>query len=113
MVQKVLKNLLVLLIICNLTMLNFIFVGVNVVSYAEDGNNTVKFNAEMHEEENLLLSISVPNSSSDLYNGVITLKEGESNFKFATIQNSQYIKLIEDRKVVLNTISAGKNANIN
>ena len=111
MKNKILKILTVLTLLTVLTMTNFIYIGMELVSYAVDGNDTVNFNAQLNEGENLLLSINAPNSS-DLYNGVITLKEGESNFKFATSQNSQYIKVVEDRKIVLNTIGAGTNTNI-
>ena len=111
MKNKILKILTVLTLLTVLTITNFIYIGKELVSYAVDGNDTVNFKAQLNEGENLLLSINAPNSSN-LYNGVITLKEGESNFKFATSQNSQYIKVVEDRKIVLNTISAGTNANI-
>ena len=111
MKNKILKIVTVLTLLSVLTMTNFIYVGTELISYAVDGNDTVEFNAELNEGENVLLSINAP-SVSDFYNGVITLREGESNFKFARNQSNQYVKSIEDKRIILNTISAGTRAQI-
>ena len=111
MKNKILKIVTVLTLLSVLTMTNFIYVGTELISYAVDGNDTVEFNAELNEGENVLLSINAP-SVSDFYNGVITLREGESNFKCARNQSNQYVKSIEDKRIILNTISAGTRAQI-
>ncbi len=113
MKNKILKVLTVLTLLTVLTMTNFIYVSAGLISYAVDGIDTVEFSAEINQGENISLGLNVPNSS-DFYNGKITLREGECNFKFARNQSNQYVKEINKNgnEITLNTISAGTNAKI-
>ena len=88
--SKILKVLTVVLLLALLTMPNFIYVGVGLVSYAESSTATshqnVEFDAELKEGDILSLSVNVKREG--YFNGEITLED--SNFTFDTTQTNQY-----------------------
>lgn len=112
MKNKILKILTVLVLLTTLTMTNFIYVGVGVVSYATSNITTnhenVEFDAQLKEGNILSLLISV--KKEGYFNGEIALEN--SNFSFVTDQSNHYINKIETNKIVLNQLNAGTTAQI-
>ena len=112
MERKLLKIVTVVLLLALLTMPNFIYVGMGLVSYAVSSTATshqnVEFGAELKERNILSLSVNVKREG--YFNGEITLEN--SNFSFETEQTNSYINKIESNKIVLNQINAGTTAQI-
>ena len=112
MSKKILKVLTVVLLLALLTMPNFIYVGVGLVSYAESGTATshqnVEFDAQLKEGD--MLSISINVKKEGYFNGEITLEN--SNYTFDTETTNEYINNIESNKIKLSQINAGTNAKI-
>lgn len=105
---KIFKTITAILILMALTMTNFIYVGVGLVSYAESNvatnNQNVEFGAQISDGKlNLELSVK----KDGYFNGTIELSD--SNFKLKS-SNSEYINQVEDNKITLNQINAGTTA---
>ena len=105
---KIFKTITAILILMALTMTNFIYVGVGLVSYAESNvatnNQNVEFGAQINNGKlNLELSVK----KDGYFNGTIELSD--SNFKLKS-SNSEYINQVEDNKITLNQINAGTTA---
>lgn len=113
MKNKILKIMTVILLLVTLTVTNFIYVGVGLVSYAESNITTnhenVEFEAKLKEDNILSLLISV--KKEGYFNGEITLEN--SNFSFVVDQKNNYINKIEENKLILNQLNAGGTAEIN
>ena len=109
--SKVFKIVVAILLVMTLTMVNFIYVGAGLVSYAAEKVSTnhknVEFTAELKNENTLNLQISVKNEG--YFNGEITLEN--SNFKLKNSQ-SEYVNKVEENKIFLNQINAGTVAQI-
>ena len=109
--NKVFKIVVAILLVMTLTMVNFIYVGAGLVSYAAEKVSTnhknVEFTAELKNENTLNLQISVKNEG--YFNGEITLEN--SNFKLKNSQ-SEYVNKVEENKISLNQINAGTVAQI-
>lgn len=110
MKSKLLKIITVIMLLSVLTLTNFIYIGMELVSYAVDGvstnNQNVEFDVNLKEEN--VLSITINVKKEGYFNGEITLEN--SNFIFDTNQTNSYINKIESNKLVLNQINAGTNA---
>lgn len=111
MKSKILKTMVVILILVSLTLVNFVYVGAGIVSYAASENETnhknVEFTANLKDEKTLSLEIGVKNEG--YFNGEINLKD--SNFKLKN-SNSGYVNKLEENKIVLNQLNAGTKAQI-
>ena len=127
MKNKVLKISIAIVLIMTLTMANFIFLALNVVSYAVDGIVTNHKNVEFEtyfkdengkkvgtferiagdEEESLYISINV--KKEGYFNGAIELKNAEIDF---INTKSEYVNKLEGNKMYLNQINAGTSAEI-
>ncbi|MGN1297254.1 MAG: SdrD B-like domain-containing protein [Clostridia bacterium] len=112
MKNKILKLLTVILVLATLTATNFIYVGVELVSYATSNiatnHQNVEFDAQLKEGNILSLQINV--KKEGYLNGEIALED--SNFSFVTDQSNNYINKIETNKIVLNQLNAGATAQI-
>ena len=133
MKEKLLKNLLVILLIFSLTMVNFIFVSVNMVTYAADlltqdsktNNANVKFipyfkndNGErvsslnaIINAENLKLCAEITVEKGYLTNGKIEITDSNFNLK-QTNELSNSISSINGNTINLNTINSGDKVEI-
>ena len=105
---KIFKTITAILLLMVLTMTNFIYVGVGLVSYAESNvatnNQNVEFGAQIvNGKLNLELSVK----KDGYFNGTIELSD--SNFKLKS-SNSEYINQVEEGKITLNQINAGTTA---
>ena len=111
MKSKILKTMVVILILVSLTLVNFVYVGAGIVSYAASENETnhknVEFTANLKDEKTLSLEIGVKNEG--YFNGEINLKD--SNFKLKN-SNSGYVNKLEENKIILNQLNAGTKAQI-
>lgn len=109
--NKVFKIAIAILLIMTLTMVNFIYVGAGIISYAAEDISTnhknVEFTANLKNENTLTLQVSVKNEG--YFNGEVTLEN--SNFKLKNSQ-SEYVNKVEDNKISLNQINAGTVAQI-
>ena len=125
MKEKLLKNLLVILLILSLTMVNFIFVSVNMVSYAADlltqdsktNNTNVKFipffkdengervysKSEIINSENLKLYMEIAVEKGYLTNGKIEITDSNFNLK-KTEELSDSINSIQGNTINLKQI---------
>lgn len=132
MIKKVLKVLIIVSIIITLTMANFIAIGVNMVSYAEDiltqevktNHKNVEFSAYFKNEkgdklkstektinnEDTKLFIDVEVKQEGYFNGEISLDSGNFNIKNEKL--SEGIEKIENNKITLNQINAGQKVTI-
>ncbi|MEE0866116.1 MAG: SdrD B-like domain-containing protein [Clostridia bacterium] len=112
MSRKIFKLIIVVLLLALITMPNFIYVGIGLVSYAESSTATshqnVEFDAQLKQGD--ILSISINVLKEGYFKGEITLEN--SNFIFDTTQTNQYINKIEANKIYLNQINVGTNAQI-
>lgn len=112
MKNKILKVLTVILVLATLTLTNFIYVGVGLVSYATTNivtnHQNIEFDAQLKEGNILSLQINV--KKEGYFNGEIALEN--SNFNFVTDQSNNYINKIETNKIVLNQLNAGVTAQI-
>ena len=112
MKNKILKFVTVILVLATLTLTNFIFVGVELVSYAASSiatnHQNIEFDAQLKEGDILSLQINV--KKEGYFNGEIALED--SNFSFATDQSNNYINKIEANKIVLNQLNANTTAQI-
>lgn len=124
---KILQKLLAITNILTLTMVNFIFLGTSIVSYAADtitaqsstNHKNVSFEAYFKDENggkiytnkaqisstDVKLYVNIEVKQEGYFNGQISL--GNSNFKINSTTSNQYINKIEDNKIVLNQINAG------
>ena len=131
MKEKLLKKMLVIALIFSLTMVNFLFVGFNMVSYAADvltqssstNNKNVEFTAYFKndtgekvyskdetinaEDLKLYMEISV---KEGYFNGKVELKE--SNFTIKPEKLSDSINSIQGNTINLNQINAGDKVEI-
>ena len=109
--SKVFKIVVAILLVMTLTMVNFIYVGAGIVSYAAEDISTnhrnVEFTTELKNENTLTLQINVKNEG--YFNGEVTLEN--SNFRLKSSQ-SEYVNKVEDNKITLNQINAGTVAQI-
>ena len=109
--SKVFKIVVAILLVMTLTMVNFIYVGAGIVSYAAEDISTnhrnVEFTTELKNENTLTLQINVKNEG--YFNGEVTLEN--SNFRLKSSQ-SEYVNKVEDNKISLNQINAGTVAQI-
>ena len=132
MIKKVLKVLIIVSIIITLTMANFIAIGVNMVSYAEDiltqevktNHKNVEFSAYFKNEkgeklkstektinnEDTKLFIDIEVKQEGYFNGEISLDSGNFNIKNEKL--SEGIEKIENNKISLNQINAGQKVTI-
>ena len=113
MKSKIAKLITVLLLLITLTMINFIYVGIGIVSLAAENTVTshknIEYTAEIKNENLLTLTVNVKNEG--YFNGEIILND--SNFIFKrVVNNSEYINKIEENRIILNQINAGSMANI-
>ncbi len=122
MKSKVLKILVVMLLLITLTSTNFILVGSNLISYAQDGIGTNHQNVEFQAyfkneegkkvatlgksvtEEEIFLYLQIGVKREGYLNGQITINN--SNFKLVD-SDSSYIKKIEGNTLYLNQINVG------
>lgn len=121
MKNKVLKSALIILLLVVITMADFMLVGKELITYAlknmENSTNhenvefAVYFKTEEGEKSNIdyemnsdemKLYIKVAVENEGCFDGVITLED--SNFKFKQEKASEYIKVIEENRIVLNSI---------
>ena len=111
MKQKILKIVTVIMLLITLTMINFIYVGNGLISYAASNTQTnhqnIEFKAELKDENILSLEINV--QKEGYINGEITLDS--SNFKLKETE-STYVNKVEDNIIKLNQINAGTVAKI-
>ena len=109
MKSKIIKLVTVMLLLITLTMINFVYVGVGLVSLAAENISTnhrnIEYIAELKSENLLTLSVTVKNEG--YFNGEITLENSNFNFKNST---SEYVNKIEENKITLNQINAGSTA---
>ena len=109
--SEVFKIVVAILLVMTLTMVNFIYVGAGIVSYAAEDISTnhrnVEFTTELKNENTLTLQINVKNEG--YFNGEVTLEN--SNFRLKSSQ-SEYVNKVEDNKISLNQINAGTVAQI-
>lgn len=127
MKEKLLKKMLVMSLIFSLTMVNFLFVGFNMVSYAADiltqssttNNKNVEFTAyfkddngervyskdEIINAEDLKLYMEISVKNEGYFNGKVEVKE--SNFTIKPEKLSDSINSIEGNTINLNQINAG------
>ena len=132
MKEKLLKKLLVVMLILNLTMVNFVFVGASMVSYAEDAltqssstnNKNIEFTSYFKDDdgtrvyskdalmnaEDLKLYMEISVKNEGYFNGKIEVKE--SNFKVKPVKLSDSINSIEGNTINLNQINAGDKVEI-
>ena len=132
MKEKLLKNLLVVILILNLTMVNFVFVGASMVSYAADvltqtsstNNKNIEFTSYFKDDdgtriyskdalinaEDLKLYMEISVKNEGYFNGKIEVKE--SNFKVKPVKLSDSINSIEGNTINLNQINAGDKVEI-
>ena len=125
MKNKVLKSAIIILLLVVITMADFMLVGKELITYAlenmENSTNhenvefAVYFKTEEGEKSNIdyemnsdemKLYVKVAVENEGHFDGVITLKD--SNFKFKKEKTSEYIKEIEENRIVLNSIREGK-----
>lgn len=110
MKSKLFKIITVIMLLVVLTLTNFVYVGMELVSYAADSINTnhqnVEFDVKLIEEN--ILNITVNVKREGYFNGEINLEN--SNFIFDVDQTNSYINKIEKNKLILNQINAGTNA---
>ena len=127
MKSKFLKISIVLLLIITLSMYNFIFLGVNLISYAIDDVSTnhknIEFSAYFKNEagekintlertnntKELSLYLSVSVKKEGFFNGEIEL--ANSNFDIKESE-SEYVNKISENRVYLNQLNAGTTAEI-
>lgn len=125
--SKFLKISIVLLLIITLSMYNFIFLGVNLISYAIDDVSTnhknIEFSAYFKNEagekintlertnntKELSLYLSVSVKKEGFFNGEIEL--ANSNFDIKESE-SEYVNKISENRVYLNQLNAGTTAEI-
>lgn len=109
MKQKIFKIVTAIILLITLTMVNFIYVGAGLISYAASESQTnhqnVGFKAELKDENTLALEIDV--QKEGYFNGEITLEN--SNFELKETE-STYVNKIENNKITLNQINAGTTA---
>ena len=129
MEKKLLKKLLVVLLIIMLLSTDFLVLGSNLISYAEEldsktNNENIEFSAYFKDEsgakidnistsikaENLKLYAEITVKNEGYFNGAIELVD--SNFKIKNNVSSEYISSIEDNKVNLKQINAGNKVEI-
>ena len=112
MKNKILKLVTAILLLITLTITNFIYVGVGIVSYAKSSiatnHDNVEFDAKL--KDNNILSLSINVNKEGYFNGEIALEN--SNFSFAPNQTNNYINEIENNKIILNQLNAGATAQI-
>lgn len=121
MKNKVLKSAIIILLLVVITMADFMLVGKELITYAlknmENSTNheNVEFAAyfkteegeksnidyEMNSDE-MKLYVKVAVENEGYFDGVVTLED--SNFKFKEEKTSEYIKEIEENKIVLDSI---------
>ena len=110
-IKKIIKIEITIILLIALMMTNFMYVGVGLISYAEDSVSTntqnIEFGAQIKDGK-LNLEISV--KKDGYFNGTIELSN--SNFKLKS-SDSKYINQLEDKKITLNQINAGTTAVIN
>lgn len=127
MKEKILKNVMVILLIITLTMANFVLLGVNAVSYAaeiikmdkatshknvefmafwKDGENEVSTIQKAMNTEDLRLHMRVSVKQEGYFNGQIEIDD--SNFKLKTDILSEGITKIEGNTISLSQINAGE-----
>ena len=123
MKNKVLKSAIIILLLVVITMADFMLVGKELVTYAlknmENSTNhenvefAVYFKTEEGEKSNIdyemnsnemKLCVKVAVENEGCFDGVITLED--SNFKFKKVKTSEYIKEIEENRIVLDSIRA-------
>ena len=121
--KRIIKKVVAISIIISMTMANLAMVGINLVSYAEDlieiNNSNVGFNAYFKDEKQSQsttqkinekdLKLAIELSVSDdgyLTDGKIQLDDN-SNFKFKTDLEDNYISKIEDKAIYLKQINGG------
>ena len=125
---KIGKTLLTLAIIITMTLANFLFLGVNVVSYAaeelsqdvstnnknvefgvtlidQDGKEANELEAKM-DSENLKLHLEISVKRDGYFNGIVTL--GSSNFRLKQDVISEGISKIEGNTITLDQVNAGE-----
>jgi len=111
MKRKILKIVTIMLLLVALTMTNFIYVGVGLVSYAESSvatnHQNVEFGATLKDKNILELELNV--KKEGYFNGEINLEN--SNFKFKKSE-SGYVQKIENNTILLNQINSGTTAHI-
>lgn len=112
MKNKILKIVTAILLLVTLTVTNFIYVGVGIISYAQSNiatnNENVEFDAKL--EDNNILSLLINVNKEGYFNGEIALEN--SNFSFVPNQTSSYINEIKENKIILNQLNAGTSAKI-
>ena len=124
---KILKISTVITLILTMTMINFLYVGNSIVSYAIDNistnNNNVEFGVYFKDDNgNKVSSLETEIDSTNMnmylylkvkqegyFNGKVTLNE--ANFKLKDTQN-EYINKIDGNVINLNQINAGKEVEI-
>lgn len=132
MKQKLLKVITALMLVMTLTMVNVVFLGVNVISYALDeisaekstSHKNVEFMAYLSNEEgaktteteiysdttdmSLILKVSVKHEG--YFNGSINLEN--TNFVVKQNENNDFVNRIENNVVYLNQINSGETKEI-
>ena len=127
MKNKILKTILILALILTLTMVNFIFVGANFVSYAAEKISTnhanVEFDAYFKNEkgegiqtleilpnnEEQILYINLNVKKEGYFNGKLQIKN--SNFNILKIE-SEFVNKVEGNTIYLNQINTGSKVEI-
>lgn len=111
MKNKILKLITVLVLLTTLTMINFIYVGVGLISFAvssmETNHQNVEFDARLKDNSILELEINV--KKEGYFNGEITLEN--SGFELKSVKN-QYVNKIEGNTIKLNQLNAEDNIKI-
>lgn len=111
MKNKILKLITVLVLLTTLTMINFIYVGVGLISFAvssmETNHQNVEFDAKLKDNSILELQINV--KKEGYFNGEITLEN--SGFELKSVKN-QYVNKIEGNTIKLNQLNAEDNIKI-
>lgn len=126
--KKFLSKIIAIIVICAMTLSDFILVGTSAISYAIDIANTtvdnVKFSAyfvnnneekvsnieQATDAENLKMFVEVSVKNEGYFDGQISL--GNSNFKIVNKILSDCITKIEENTVSLKRIDVGKTAKI-
>ena len=126
--KKVFKVIIITMVIMTLTLVNFISVGVNMISYAAElmnadvntNNKNIQFAAyfmndkgeklksteESIQKDDLKIYMEVEVKKEGYFNGEITIDS--SNFNLKPEKLSEGINKIEGNKITLNQINAGQ-----
>ncbi len=123
--EKVLKPIVIVLLILILTFVDFLVLGMQIISYAideiektneenvlfsayflSDENNKESMLEKSMIDDNIRLCLEIKVNNEGYFNGKIQINN--SNFKFKTDIENKYVNSITENGIVLNQIEANK-----